>query len=85
MTTAYIVDAVRTPVGRRGGSLASVHSADLGAVTLEPTDRVAERIGCGYLLEAEQSPELDRALDLAGRYLQRDVMEHAASISDARA
>ena len=31
---AYIVDAVRTPVGRRGGSLAGVHSADLGAVTL---------------------------------------------------
>ncbi len=34
MTSAYIVDAVRTPVGRRGGSLAGVHSADLGAVTL---------------------------------------------------
>jgi acetyl-CoA C-acetyltransferase len=32
--TAYIVDAVRTPVGKRGGSLASVHSADLGAVVL---------------------------------------------------
>ena len=31
---AYIVDAARTPVGRRGGSLANVHSADLGAVTL---------------------------------------------------
>ena len=33
-STAYIVDAVRTPVGKRGGSLAGVHSADLGAVTL---------------------------------------------------
>jgi len=33
-SSAYIVDAVRTPVGKRGGSLASVHSADLGAVTL---------------------------------------------------
>lgn len=31
---AYIVDAVRTPVGKRGGSLADVHSADLGAVVL---------------------------------------------------
>lgn len=31
MTTAYLVDAVRTPVGKRGGSLAAVHSADLGA------------------------------------------------------
>ncbi|MDQ4213647.1 acetyl-CoA C-acetyltransferase [Microbacterium capsulatum] len=31
MTTAYIVDAVRSPVGRRGGALAHIHSADLGA------------------------------------------------------
>jgi acetyl-CoA C-acetyltransferase len=31
MTEAFIVDAVRTPVGKRGGSLASMHSADLGA------------------------------------------------------
>jgi acetyl-CoA C-acetyltransferase len=28
---AYLVDAVRTPVGRRGGGLAQVHPADLGA------------------------------------------------------
>jgi len=34
MTEAYIVDAVRTPVGKRGGSLAGVHSADLGAHVL---------------------------------------------------
>jgi acetyl-CoA C-acetyltransferase len=31
---AYIIDAVRTPVGKRGGSLASMHSADLGAHVL---------------------------------------------------
>jgi acetyl-CoA C-acetyltransferase len=31
---AYIVDAVRTPVGRRGGSLAAMHPADLGAHVL---------------------------------------------------
>lgn len=31
MESAYIVDAVRSPVGKRGGSLAHVHSADLGA------------------------------------------------------
>ena len=31
---AYIVDAVRTPVGKRGGSLAPIHSADLAALTL---------------------------------------------------
>jgi acetyl-CoA C-acetyltransferase len=28
---AFIVDAVRTPVGRRGGGLAGAHPADLGA------------------------------------------------------
>jgi acetyl-CoA C-acetyltransferase len=28
---AYIIDAVRTPVGRRGGGLADAHPADLGA------------------------------------------------------
>jgi acetyl-CoA C-acetyltransferase len=32
---AYIVDAVRTPVGRRGGGLAGVHPADLGATAIE--------------------------------------------------
>src|SRR3954451_23065435 len=34
MADAFIVDAVRTPVGKRGGSLAAVHPADLGAITL---------------------------------------------------
>ncbi|MGH9187468.1 MAG: acetyl-CoA C-acetyltransferase, partial [Acidimicrobiales bacterium] len=31
MSEAYIVDAVRTPVGKRGGGLAQIHPADLGA------------------------------------------------------
>jgi acetyl-CoA C-acetyltransferase len=35
MTEAFIVDAVRTPVGRRGGGLAGVHPADLGAHVLQ--------------------------------------------------
>lgn len=35
MSTAYIVDAVRSPVGRRGGSLAEIHSADLGAHSIK--------------------------------------------------
>ena len=34
MPEAYIVDAIRTPVGRRGGSLSQVHPADLGAHVL---------------------------------------------------
>jgi len=34
MPEAYIVDALRTPVGRRGGGLSKVHPADLGAHVL---------------------------------------------------
>jgi acetyl-CoA C-acetyltransferase len=34
MAEALIVDAVRTPVGRRGGGLAGAHPADLGAHVL---------------------------------------------------
>ncbi|MBE3001212.1 acetyl-CoA C-acetyltransferase [Nocardiopsis sp. HNM0947] len=34
MSDAYIVDAVRTPVGKRGGGLAEAHPADLGAHVL---------------------------------------------------
>lgn len=34
MGEAYIIDAVRTPVGRRGKSLASIHPLDLGAAPL---------------------------------------------------
>lgn len=34
MAEAYIIDAVRTPVGKRGGALAAMHSADLAAHTL---------------------------------------------------
>ncbi|GHC58677.1 acetyl-CoA C-acetyltransferase [Streptomyces flavofungini] len=35
MAEAYIVEAVRTPVGKRGGGLAAVHPADLGAHVLK--------------------------------------------------
>ena len=39
---AYIVDAVRTPTGRRRGSLAHIHGADLGATVLKA---IVERNG----------------------------------------
>ena len=42
MVEAYIVEAVRTPGGRRKGALAGVHPADLGAVVL---DALVERTG----------------------------------------
>ena len=41
MAEAYIIDAVRTPVGKRGGGLSQVHPADLGAHVLNGVfDRV---------------------------------------------
>jgi acetyl-CoA C-acetyltransferase len=42
MPEAFIVDAVRTPVGRRGGGLSQVHPADLGAHSLSA---IVERTG----------------------------------------
>ena len=42
MTTAYIVDAVRTAGGRRGGRLAGVHPVDLLAKSL---DAIVDRSG----------------------------------------
>src|SRR6202035_515215 len=38
----YIVDAVRTPVGKRNGGLAAVHPADLGAHVL---NAIVDRTG----------------------------------------
>jgi len=35
MPEAYIVDAVRTPIGKKKGSLAHIHPADLGAHVLQ--------------------------------------------------
>lgn len=35
MKQAFIVDAIRTPIGRYGGSLSSVRTDDLGAVPLK--------------------------------------------------
>ena len=42
MPEAYIVDAIRTPVGRRGGGLSQVHPADLGAHVMSA---IVERTG----------------------------------------
>ncbi|MEV8607581.1 acetyl-CoA C-acetyltransferase [Amycolatopsis sp. NPDC051373] len=42
MAEAYVLDAVRTPVGRRGGALAAVHPTDLGAHVIKA---VVDRAG----------------------------------------
>ena len=35
MADAYIIDAVRSPIGRKKGSLATLHPADLGAAPIK--------------------------------------------------
>jgi acetyl-CoA C-acetyltransferase len=42
MPEAYIIDAVRTPIGRKKGSLAQMHPADLGA---HPIRELVKRTG----------------------------------------
>jgi acetyl-CoA C-acetyltransferase len=55
VSEAYIIEAVRTPVGRRGGALSHLHPADLGAhvitalldrVDVDPTDVDDVVFGC---------------------------------------
>jgi acetyl-CoA C-acetyltransferase len=47
MAEAYIVDAVRTPVGKRGGGLSCVHPADLGGHALSA---LVERTGIDHAI-----------------------------------
>ena len=47
MPEAYIVDAVRTPTGRRKGGLAHVHAADLGAHVIR------------HIVERNDIPDID--------------------------
>ena len=48
MATAYIVDAVRTAGGKRGGRLAGVHPVDLGAALAAGGADGIDDIGCGH-------------------------------------
>lgn len=51
MSQAFIVDAIRTPVGRRNGALADIHSADLAAA---PLSTLFDRVG----VETEEYDEI---------------------------
>ena len=75
MADAFIVDAVRTAGGRRGGKLAGVHPVDLGAAVL---DSIADRndfdpaaiedviMGC-VMQGGEQAGDVGRNIVLASR------------------
>ena len=66
MADAYIVDAVRTPTGRRRGGLADVHGADLGAHVLKA---LVERNG---IPDADYDDVIFGCLDAIGP-LARDL------------
>lgn len=81
MTTAYIVEAVRTAGGRRGGRLAGVHPVDLLAKSL---DAVVERSGIdpaaiddvitGCVTQAgEQAMQVGRMGVLASKHLPQST------------
>jgi len=81
MATAYIVDAVRTAGGRRGGKLAGVHPVDLLAKSF---DAVVERSGVdpaavddvitGCVTQAgEQSMQVGRMGVLASKHLPQST------------
>ncbi|MGB7417708.1 MAG: acetyl-CoA C-acetyltransferase [Erythrobacter sp.] len=81
MSTAYIVEAVRTAGGRRGGRLAGVHPVDLLAKSL---DAVVERSGIdpeaiddvvtGCVSQAgEQAMQVGRMGVLASRHLPQST------------
>lgn len=81
MSTAYIVDAVRTAGGKRGGKVAGWHPVDLAAVTL---DALVERNGfdgsaiedvvMGCVMQGgEQSMHIGRNAVLATHRLPKSV------------
>lgn len=81
MATAYIVDAVRTAGGKRGGKLAGWHPVDLAAATL---DAIVERTGIdgqtvedvimGCVMQAgQQSQQVGRNAVLASKRLGEKV------------
>ncbi len=76
MKTAYIIDAVRTPIGKYGGSLSSVRSDDLAALVIKsllernpklPNDKIEDVIlGCTNQAGEDSRNVARMALLLAG-------------------
>lgn len=60
MAEAYIIDATRTPTGRRRGALQEIHGADLGAHVIK---EIVER---NYIPEAEYDDVIFGCLDAIG-------------------
>jgi acetyl-CoA acetyltransferase len=56
MAHAYIVDVVRTPVGKRNGGLAKAHPADLGAHVLKALVELNEAFAAQVLACLRELP-----------------------------
>ena len=90
MPEAYIVDAVRTPLGRKKGSLAGVHPADLGGHVLK---QIVERnridplivedvvFGCVDTI-GPQAGDIARTFDLAAVGATLDLPGELADLRD---
>ena len=85
MAEAYIIDAVRTPVGKREGGLAGVHSADLGAhVAQGMMDRERRRPGRrrGRDLRLRATPIGSQAGDIARTcWLAAGLPDHVPGVT----
>lgn len=81
MATAYIVEAVRTAGGRRGGRLAGVHPVDLAARSLDAIiarsgldPSAVEDVIMGCVTQAgEQAAQVGRNAVLASRLLPQST------------
>jgi acetyl-CoA C-acetyltransferase len=81
MATAYIVDAVRTAGGRRGGRLAGVHAVDLAAKSLDAIvartgidPRAIDDVVMGCVTQAgEQAMQVGRNAVLAAKLLPQST------------
>jgi hypothetical protein len=71
-----VVDDDREVPARRHHRVVVVHQVDLGAGPLQPGEALAEGGRRLDLLEPEQLEELDGALDIRGRDLDSDVVDH---------
>jgi acetyl-CoA acyltransferase len=95
MAEAWVIEAVRTPFGRRGGSLAGYHPIDLLALALDAVvaragvaagEVTAVVAGCGAQVGA-QAGNIARRAVLAAGWPERNpgttVESHAASSAEA--
>src|SRR5438874_366408 len=85
MESAFLVGAVRTPVGRRGGALADAHPADLGG-RVGPGGPYAGSVGWRARYGDQEISQFRSADDIAAKWgLSRADLDEYALSSHRRA